>query len=94
MPELTLGIGTIRSCDNVTSFIKAGADFLVSPFFDSGVCDVAYINKILRIPGCMTATEIHTVQNTGYCLIMLLRRNVLGPGFIESVAPLFGGLYS
>ena len=59
-PELTLGIGTIRSCDNVTSFIKAGADFLVSPFFDSGVCDVAYMNKILWIPACMTATEIHT----------------------------------
>ena len=92
MPELTLGIGTIRSSNDATAFVEAGADFLVSPFFDSGVCDVAYINKILWIPGCMTATEIHTAQNAGCCLIKLFPGNVLGPGFVESVAPLFSGL--
>lgn len=92
MPELTLGIGTIRSSDDATSFLEAGADFLVSPFFDSGVCDVAYMNKILWIPGCMTATEIHTAQNAGCSLIKLFPGNVLGPGFVEAVAPLFSGL--
>ena len=92
MPELTLGIGTIRSSDDATSFLEAGADFLVSPFFDSGVCDVAYMNKILWIPGCMTATEIHTAQNAGCSLIKLFPGNVLGPGFVEAVAPMFSGL--
>ena len=92
MPELTLGIGTIRSSDDATSFLEAGADFLVSPFFDSGVCDVAYMNKILWIPGCMTATEIHTAQNAGCSLIKLFPGNVIGPGFVEAVAPLFSGL--
>ncbi len=92
MPELTLGIGTIRSSDDATSFLEAGADFLVSPFFDSGVCDVAYMNKILWIPGCMTATEIHIAQNAGCSLIKLFPGNVLGPGFVEAVAPLFSGL--
>ena len=92
MPQLTMGIGTISSSDEATAFIEAGADFLVSPFFDSGVCDVAYMNKILWVPGCMTATEIHTAQNAGCCLIKLFPGNVLGTGFVESVAPLFSGL--
>jgi len=92
MPELTLGIGTIRSSDDATAFLDAGADFLVSPFFDSGVCDVAYMNKVLWIPGCMTATEIHTAQNAGCSLMKLFPGNVLGPGFVESVAPLFNGI--
>lgn len=92
MPQLTLGIGTIGNRDDATAFIEAGADFLVSPFFDSEVCDIAYMNKILWIPGCMTATEIHTAQNAGCCLVKLFPGNVLGPGFVESVAPLFSGL--
>ncbi len=92
MPELTLGIGTIRSSDEATAFVDAGADFLVSPFFDSGVCDVAYMNKMLWIPGCMTPTEIHTAQNAGCSLIKLFPGNVLGPGFVETAVPLFRGL--
>ncbi len=92
MPQLTLGIGTIGNRDDATAFIEAGADFLVSPFFDSEVCDIAYMNKILWIPDCMTATEIHTAQNAGCCLVKLFPGNVLGPGFVESVAPLFSGL--
>ena len=92
MPELTLGIGTIRNSEDATAFLNAGADFLVSPFFDSGVCDVAYMNKILWIPGCMTATEIHTAQNAGCSLLKIFPGNVLGPGFVEAVAPLFNGL--
>ena len=92
MPELTLGIGTIGSSDDATAFLEAGADFLVSPFFDSGVCDVAYMNKILWIPGCMTATEIHTAQNAGCNLLKLFPGNVLGPGFVTAVKPLFNGL--
>ena len=92
MPELTLGIGTIMSSDDATAFLDAGADFLVSPFFDSGVCDVAYMNKILWIPGCMTATEIHTAQNAGCSLIKLFPGNVIGPGFVEAVKPLFNGV--
>ena len=92
MPELILGIGTIGSSDDATAFLDAGADFLVSPFFDSGVCDVAYMNKILWIPGCMTATEIHIAQNAGCSLMKLFPGNVIGPGFVKAVKPLFNGV--
>jgi 2-dehydro-3-deoxyphosphogluconate aldolase / (4S)-4-hydroxy-2-oxoglutarate aldolase len=92
MKELLLGIGTIKNGDEATAFINAGADFLVSPVFDSSVCDVAYLNKVLWIPGCMTPTEIHAAEKARCSLIKLFPGNVLGPGFVEAIKPLFTGL--
>lgn len=92
MPDLVLGVGTIQSSDDAHLFINAGADFIVSPVFDAGVCDVAYMNKILWIPGCMTPTEIHVAKKAGCRLIKLFPGNVLGPEFVSSIRELFPGI--
>lgn len=92
MPGLILGIGTIKSPQDATSFIEAGADFLISPCFDASVADVAYMHKVLWIPGCMTPTEIHVAQKSGATLIKLFPGNVLGPGFVEAIKSLFTGV--
>jgi 2-dehydro-3-deoxyphosphogluconate aldolase/(4S)-4-hydroxy-2-oxoglutarate aldolase len=89
MPDLLLGIGTIRNAQQAEAFIEAGADFVISPFFDATVCDAAYMNKILWIPGCMTPTEIHVAQNAGCKLVKLFPGNVLQPGFVSAVKELF-----
>ena len=92
MKESMLGVGTIKNSDDATKFIEAGADFLVSPVFDSGVCDTAYLNKMLWIPGCMTPSEINMSQQAGCTLIKLFPGNVLGPSFVEAIRPLFRDL--
>lgn len=92
MPDLLLGIGTIRNAQQAEAFIEAGADFVISPFFDATVCDAAYMNKILWIPGCMTPTEIHVAQNAGCKLVKLFPGNVLQPGFVSAVKELFPGM--
>ncbi len=92
MPGLILGIGTIKMPQDATSFIEAGADFLISPCFDASVADVAYMHKVLWIPGCMTPTEIHVAQKSGATLIKLFPGNVLGPGFVEAIKTLFTGV--
>lgn len=89
MPGLMLGIGTIKNTQDAQAYIQAGADFLISPVFDSAVADIAYLHKILWIPGCMTPTEIHVAQQAGCDLVKLFPGNVLGPGFIEAIRPLF-----
>jgi 2-dehydro-3-deoxyphosphogluconate aldolase/(4S)-4-hydroxy-2-oxoglutarate aldolase len=89
MPDLLLGIGTIKTADAANNFIEAGADFLISPVFDATVADVAYMNKILWIPGCMTPTEIHVAQNAGCKMVKLFPGNVLLPGFVSAVKELF-----
>ena len=92
MPGLILGIGTIKTPQDATSLIEAGADFLISPCFDASVADVAYMHKVLWIPGCMTPTEIHVAQKSGATLVKLFPGNVLGPGFVEAIKTLFTGV--
>jgi 2-dehydro-3-deoxyphosphogluconate aldolase / (4S)-4-hydroxy-2-oxoglutarate aldolase len=92
MKDLYLGIGTIKSAEMANAFIDAGADFLISPVFDASVADVAYLNKILWLPGCMTPTEIHEAEKAGCTLIKLFPGNVLGPGFMGAIKELFPAL--
>ena len=92
MKGLLLAVGTIKSGAEAQKFLDAGADFLISPVFDPGVCDTAYLNKTLWIPGCTTPTEIHVAQQAGCKMIKLFPGNMLGPGFVEAIMPLFSGI--
>ena len=87
--DLILAIGTIQNQKEAQAFIEAGADFLISPIFDQSIADAAYLHKILWIPGCMTPTEIHMAESAGCDLIKLFPGNVLGPGFVTAIKPLF-----
>jgi 2-dehydro-3-deoxyphosphogluconate aldolase/(4S)-4-hydroxy-2-oxoglutarate aldolase len=92
MKGLLLAVGTIKTGTEAQKFLDAGADFLISPVFDSSVCDTAYLNKTLWIPGCTTPTEIHVAQQAGCKMIKLFPGNMLGPGFVEAIMPLFSGI--
>ena len=70
-PEVPFRFATIRNGDDSTAFIKAAAEFSVTPFFNSADYDHALLNKIWWIPCCITATEIPTAKNAGCCLIKL-----------------------
>jgi 2-dehydro-3-deoxyphosphogluconate aldolase/(4S)-4-hydroxy-2-oxoglutarate aldolase len=92
MPGLLLGAGTIKTDNAANDFIEAGADFLVSPVFDNSVCDTAYMQKILWIPGCMTPTEIHIAEQAGCKLVKLFPGHLLQPAFVSAVKELFPGM--
>jgi 2-dehydro-3-deoxyphosphogluconate aldolase/(4S)-4-hydroxy-2-oxoglutarate aldolase len=91
MPNLYLGIGTIKTVEDATKFVKAGADFVVAPTVNAGVAEVVNKNKGLWIPGCMTPTEISLAQQHGAALIKIFPANVLGPAFITAVSDVFRG---
>jgi 2-dehydro-3-deoxyphosphogluconate aldolase/(4S)-4-hydroxy-2-oxoglutarate aldolase len=88
-PDLCLGVGTIHNADQAAAFLDAGADFLVSPFFDASIADYTYMQKKLWIPGCMTPTEIHQAVAHGCQLVKLFPGEVLGTAFVKAVKPLF-----
>lgn len=92
MPDLQLAVGTIRTAEQATRFMDAGADCLISPVFDADVCDAAYLQKVPWIPGCMTPTEIHVAENAGCGLVKLFPGNILGPGFVSAIRELFPGM--
>lgn len=92
MPELLIGVGTVINADEARLFIELGADFLVSPFFDETVSTAAVKAKIPYLPGCMTPREIHLAVAAGCTTIKLFPGNVLGPGFVEAIRPLFNDI--
>ena len=89
MPDLQLGIGTIKSPQDATQFIAAGADFIVAPVINPEVGQIAREAGLLWIPGCMTPTEIDLAQQHGALLIKIFPANILGPEYIASIRELF-----
>jgi 2-dehydro-3-deoxyphosphogluconate aldolase/(4S)-4-hydroxy-2-oxoglutarate aldolase len=91
MPELMLGIGTIKNPKEAQDFIDAGADFIVCPIVTPEVAEVCQKADLLWIPGCMTPTEISVAQKHGAGLIKIFPANILGQEFISSIKELFAG---
>jgi len=91
MPELLLGIGTIKNVSEAEAFIDAGADFIVCPIINPEVAKVAHKHKLLWIPGCMTPTEVYAAQRSGADLVKIFPANIVGPAFISSIRELFPG---
>lgn len=91
MPDLILGIGTIKNPQEAQDFIDAGADFIVCPIVTPEVAEVVSKAGLLWIPGCMTPTEISIAQKYGAGLIKIFPANILGQEFISSIKDLFAG---
>lgn len=89
MPDLYLGIGTIKSAAEAKQFADIGADFIVSPIADAETGAYCREQNVLWIPGCMTPTEISIAEKNGAPLAKLFPGSVLGPGFVKAIKPLF-----
>ena len=93
MPGLLLGVGTIKNLQQANDYLKAGADFLVSPGFVKEVADYAVSKDIFYAPGCMTPSEIIAAENAGVTFIKLFPGNMLGPEFLSGIKDIFPKLY-
>ena len=89
MPDLLLGIGTIKNLKQAEDYINAGADFLISPGFVPDVAAHCVANNIFYAPGCMTPTEIIAAENAGVTFIKLFPGNMLGPEFVSAIKDIF-----
>ncbi len=93
LPGMKLGVGTIKNAAMANQFIKAGADFLVSPGLVESVAEIASLHRMPWIPGCMTPTEIIKAENLGANFIKLFPGNLLGPGFVSAIKDIFPDLH-
>ncbi len=92
MPDLLLGIGTIKNLQQAKEYYKVGADFFISPGFVSVVADFLKTEGMLYSPGCMTPTEIIAAENAGVKFIKLFPGNMLGPDFLSGIKDIFPNL--
>ena len=89
MPDMLLGIGTIKNLQQAKDYLSAGADFMVSPGFVAEVAAFAISNDVFYAPGCMTPSEIIAAENAGVKFIKLFPGNMLGPEFLSSIKEIF-----
>lgn len=89
MPEMLLGVGTIKNLQQAEAYISAGADFMVSPGYVKEVADKANEIGMFYAPGCMTPSEIIMAENNGVGFIKLFPGNILGPEFMSAIKEIF-----
>ena len=89
MPDLLLGIGTIKNLQQAEEYFAVGADFFISPGFIPEVAAFLKSKGILYSPGCMTPTEIIAAENAGIHFIKLFPGNMLGPDFLSGIKDIF-----
>lgn len=89
MPDLLLGVGTIKNIKDAKNYMAAGADFLVSPGFVKEVADYAVSKDIFYAPGCMTPSEIIAAENAGIKFIKLFPGNMMGTEFLTTIKDIF-----
>jgi len=92
MPDMLLGIGTIKNLAQAETYYLAGADFFISPGFVPEVASFLISKEVLYAPGCMTPTEIIAAENAGVKFIKLFPGNILGPDFMSGIRDIFPNL--
>lgn len=92
MPDLLLGIGTIKTAEAAKEFIDLGADFIVSPIVSAEVAKIVLEHNLAWIPGCLTPTEIHQAQVYGARLVKIFPGNLVGASYVQSIKDIFPDL--
>lgn len=92
MPEMLLGIGTIKNLAQAETYYLTGADFFISPGFVPEIASFLIAKDVLYAPGCMTPTEIIAAENAGVKFIKLFPGNILGPDFMSGIRDVFPDL--
>ena len=92
MPDLLLGIGTIKNLEQAKAFEMIGADFFISPGFVPEVAQYLIAKDLFYSPGCMTPTEIIAAENAGIKFIKLFPGNMLKPDFLSGIKDIFPNL--
>lgn len=92
MPDLLIGIGTIKNVSQAKEYLQLGADFIISPGFVPEIANYTVSNDIFYGPGCMTPADIIAAENAGIQFIKLFPGNMLGIEFLSSVKDIFPNL--
>ncbi|ASR36339.1 hypothetical protein BAY61_16485 [Prauserella marina] len=84
-----VGAGSVRTADDASAAIAAGARFLVTPTFQRAVLDVAAAEGVPVMCGALTPTELDSAAMAGADYLKLFPSSAFGPGYLkELLAPM------
>ena len=86
LPELILGVGSIREPHTAALYLAAGANFIVGPMCNDELARLANGRKVPYIPGAGTPTEVAHAEELGCEIVKIFPGSSAGgPGFIRAI---------
>lgn len=90
--DVSLGIGTVLDSETARAALLAGAEFVVTPSFDSGVIEMANRYGASAIPGVFTPTEAVRAYEAGADLVKMFPAATGGSDHISALKGPLGHL--
>ena len=89
MPNMKLGVGTIKTFQDAESYNALKPAFMVSPHYTKNIHNIVSLNNICWIPGAYTPTEIYNLEFLNFKLIKIFPANNIGFDFIKSIKSVY-----
>ena len=85
-PSVILGIGSVIDAPTAALYISHGANFVVGPLLDKETAVLCNKRKIPYMPGCGSASEIHTAHELGVEICKMFPGGCVGgPDFVKAM---------
>jgi 2-dehydro-3-deoxyphosphogluconate aldolase/(4S)-4-hydroxy-2-oxoglutarate aldolase len=82
---LILGAGSVLDPGTAAIYVQLGAEFIVGPAFNPEVARLCNRRKVAYLPGCATASEISSAEESGVEICKIFPGQVGGPEFVKAV---------
>jgi len=92
LDEIEVGAGTVTRSEEVVNVKNAGGTFIISPHFDIKLVQETKANKLVSIPGVMTATEVFHAANAGADMMKIFPAISLGTSYAKQLKGPFPNL--
>ena len=87
VPELMVGMGTLRTAQQVADCVDAGADFLVSPGLTPSLASAMLGSGLASLPGVASASEAMAATELGFeALKFFPAEQAGGASWLKSIA--------
>ena len=83
--QIILGAGTVMDSETARIAILAGAQYIVSPYFDLETAKLCNRYRVPYMPGCMTIKEVVAAMEAGADIIKIFPGEVSGPKMIKAI---------
>lgn len=83
--KIVAGMGTVLDVTTAKRVIDAGADFIVSPAFQSDVVKTVLAQDVLMVPGVITPTECVMAWEMGVKMLKLFPVGALGLEYFKAI---------
>lgn len=83
--EILIGAGTVMDPETARAAMLAGAEFIVSPYFNPDVVKMCNRYQKVCMPGAMSIREVVEVMESGADFVKFFPGSAFGPAMIKAI---------